>query len=156
MEGMRNDGLVVVLSLCCSMSALAQGQVSLPAPLETGPTKEGLSPPTLDGASNCSKTEWRLALRGGRMGDVYEVYESVGNPVQVDPIGEFPVSPDLEGIYATKSANPKVGLTLVGYAHDVNPVPLARPIETTDLWIVVAIDTPGCNAQSATGFFVGR
>ncbi|HEY0881957.1 MAG TPA: hypothetical protein VGD87_10530, partial [Archangium sp.] len=70
----------LIMGVAVAWAPLAMGQVTITAPFETGPTPTGLSPPTLSGGSNCSKTDWRIALKGGRAGDVYEIVESAGNP----------------------------------------------------------------------------
>ncbi len=59
-------------------------------------------------------------------------------------------------VFATQSQNPTVGLQLIGFAYDTNVVSLVRPIDRKDLWVIVAVDTPGCRARLASAFFVGR
>lgn len=57
----------------------------------------GLSPPGLSGASNCSKSDWRLSLTGGFLGGEYTLFEEYppGFPNQ---LGTFHVSPNADGI----------------------------------------------------------
>jgi hypothetical protein len=59
-------------------------------------------------------------------------------------------------VFSTENQNPTLGLQLIGFAFDTGVVPLIRPIAPKDLWVIVAVDTPGCRAREASGFFVGR
>lgn len=59
-------------------------------------------------------------------------------------------------VYATKMVNPSSGLELIGFAFDTSTVTLARPINTDDRWVIVALDTAACQAQWASAWFVGE
>lgn len=41
---------------------------------------------------------------------------------------------------------------MIGYAYDTPLIELTRAIEASDLWILVAIDSPGCPASQAAGY----
>lgn len=76
-------------------------QATVPAPLETGPTTTGLSPPLILGGSSCSSTEWRLSIAGGLPGGLYTVYETlegIQSGFLPQPIGEFEVDPNEDGV----------------------------------------------------------
>lgn len=70
-------------------------------------------------------------------------------------LSEYPLGGTVR-VYVTKNANANVDLELVGVAHDTATVALTRPISTDDRWVLVAVDTPTCTAQMASGWFVGQ
>lgn len=129
------------MAVWCCVLVMAGGaeaqQVSVTIPPPDGPTSTGLSAPILHGASNCSKEDWRLSVSGGVPGATYEVYATVGTPpMYVEPLGEFPVNPNADGITVIDVFvnHPFPDLAVKQRVGSVTPVwsPFSKPIVRRD------------------------
>lgn len=96
--------LAMIIGMVTAGRSEAQGAIIV------APPSEGLSllsPPTLGGASNCSGTDWRLALSGGIPGGEYEVYDWVPGFGPLNQLGIFRVDPNGMGVTIVTSRWPQ-------------------------------------------------
>jgi hypothetical protein len=107
-SGLGRWKLVLLATVLSGAPALAQFTVDLSG---AEPTR-ALSPPGIQGASNCAKGLLRVSLSGGLMGNFYEVYSAIqlpnGSIMLVGQLGGFAVAPNEDGFTQADVDDPRL------------------------------------------------